>query len=133
GLRRARVRAPGLGTRDVSWVDAHVAGLTDGEAVPPAVAPGGAEADQPGPFGQIVRAPLTGTVISVAAGTGDQVAAGDELLVIEAMKMEHEVRAPTAGLVREVPAAGATVTAGDVLVVLAESGAEAAEQAQAGD
>ena len=134
GLLQALLQAPGLGTLDVSWVDAHVAELTDGEAVPPAVAPGGAEADQPGPFGQIVRAPLTGTVISVAAGTGDQVGAGDELLVIEAMKMEHEVRAPTAGLVREVPAAaGATVTAGDVLVVLAESGAEAAEQAQAGD
>ena len=48
--------------------------------------------------------------------------------------MEHEVRAQAAGLVREVPAAvGATVAAGDVLVVLAESGADAAEQAQADD
>ena len=61
-------------------------------------------------------------------------AAGDELLVIEAMKMEHEVRAQAAGLVREVAAAvGATVAAGEVLVVLAGSGADAAEQAQAGD
>ena len=139
GVLQALLQAPGLGTLDVAyvdehWVDAHVPELAGDDATPPAVAPEGAEADPPGPFGQIVRAPLTGTVISVAAGTGDLVAAGDELLVIEAMKMEHEVRAPAAGLVREVPAAvGATVTAGDVLVVLAESGADAAEQAQAGD
>jgi acetyl-CoA carboxylase carboxyltransferase component/acetyl/propionyl-CoA carboxylase alpha subunit len=139
GLLRALLQTPGLGTLDVAyvdehWADAHVPELAGDDAAPPAVAPEGAEADVPGPFGPIVRAPLTGTVVSVAAGTGDLVAAGDELLVIEAMKMEHEVRAPTAGLVREVPAAvGATVTAGDVLVVLAESGADAAEQAQAGD
>ena len=81
-----------------------------------------------------VRAPLAGTVVAVAVAPGDPVAAGDELLVIEAMKMEHEVRAQAAGLVREVAAAvGATVAAGEVLVVLAGSGADAAEQAQAGE
>jgi acetyl-CoA carboxylase carboxyltransferase component len=65
---------------------------------------------------------------------GDPVAAGDELLVIEAMKMEHEVRAQAAGLVREVAAAaGATVAAGDILVVLAGSGADAGEQAPASE
>jgi acetyl/propionyl-CoA carboxylase alpha subunit/acetyl-CoA carboxylase carboxyltransferase component len=133
-LLRAVLQAPGLGAHDVGWIDAHVAELTAGDAVPPATAAAEADADQPGPFGHIVRAPLAGTVVSVAAGTGDLVAAGDELLVIEAMKMEHEVRAAAGGLVREVSAAvGATVTAGDVLVVLAESGADAAEQAQAGD
>ena len=87
------------------------------------------------PPGQVaVTAPLAGTVVSVAAAPGDQVAAGDELLVVEAMKMEHEVRAPRAGLVQEVPVAvGATVAAGVVLVVLAESGAEPAPPAQDGD
>jgi len=133
-LLQALLRAPGLGTLDVGWVDAHVAELAAGDTVPPAVAPEDAEADPPGPFGQIVRAPLAGTVVSVAAGTGDLVAAGDELLVIEAMKMEHEVRAQAAGLVREVPAAvGATVAAGDVLVVLAGSEGGAAGQAPADD
>ncbi len=56
-----------------------------------------------------VRAPLAGTVVSVTATPGSPVAPGDELLVIEAMKVEHEVRAQAAGLVHEVPvAAGAT-------------------------
>jgi acetyl-CoA carboxylase carboxyltransferase component len=81
-----------------------------------------------------VAAPLAGTIVSVAATPGDPVAAGDELLVVEAMKMEHEVRAPAAGLVRAVPAAvGATVDAGAVLVVLAESGAETIASATDGD
>jgi len=134
-LLQAVLQAPGLGTHDVGWVDAHAAELTAGEAVPPAMAAAGAEADQPGPFGPIVvRAPLAGTVVSVSVEPGDPVGPGDELLVIEAMKMEHEVRAQAAGLVREVPAAvGVTVAAGTVLVVLAESGAADAEQAQAED
>ena len=81
-----------------------------------------------------MRAPLTGTVVSVAVTAGQPVAPGDELLVIEAMKMEHEVRAQAAGRVREVPVApGATVPAGAVLVVLAEAGPDAAGPAQAGD
>ena len=50
------------------------------------------------------------------------------------MKMEHEVRAQAAGLVREVPvAAGATVQAGAVLVVLEESPDDVAEPARAND
>src|SRR6185312_1900788 len=84
--------------------------------------------------GGAVRAPLAGTVVAIAVAPGDPVAAGDELLVIEAMKMEHEVRAQAPGLVREVAAAvGATVTAGDVLVVLAASEAGAAEQTPASE
>ena len=74
-----------------------------------------------------VRAPFTCTVLSVAVAAGGRVAPGDELLVIEAMKMEHVVRSEAAGLVQSVPfAAGATVTEGAVLVVLAASGAQAA-------
>ena len=141
-LLQALLRAPGLGTLDAGWVDAHAAELA--AVVPPSAAaetPGGDAAELPGgeaaelPGGEAaVRAPLAGTVVSVSVGPGDPVAPGDELLVIEAMKMEHEVRAQAAGLVREVPAAvGVTVPAGAVLVVLAESGADAAGQAQAED
>jgi acetyl/propionyl-CoA carboxylase alpha subunit/acetyl-CoA carboxylase carboxyltransferase component len=134
-LLQAVLQAPGLGTHDVGWVDAHAAELSGGGAggPPDEEMPGGDAAELPGGEAA-VRAPLTGTVVAVAVAPGDPVAAGDELLVIEAMKMEHEVRAQAAGLVREVPAAvGATVAAGDVLVVLAESAAGAAEQAPAGD
>ena len=130
-LLQALLRAPGLGTLDTGWVDAHAAEL--GAVVPPSAAaetPDGDAAELPG-GDAAVHAPLAGTVVSVSVGPGDLVAPGDELLVIEAMKMEHEVRAQAAGLVREVPAAvGVTVPAGAVLVVLAESGADAAGQAQ---
>jgi acetyl-CoA carboxylase carboxyltransferase component len=81
-----------------------------------------------------VRAPFTGTVLSVAVAAGDRVASGDELLVIEAMKMEHLVRAQTAGLVRSVPVTvDATVTEGTVLLVLAPSGEGAASVATAAE
>ena len=64
-------------------------------------------------------APLPGTVVKVPVGAGDLVAAGDTLVVIEAMKMEHEVRAPVAGRVGEVDvAAGDQVEAGRLLVVV---------------
>jgi biotin carboxyl carrier protein len=60
-------------------------------------------------------------VVKVHVAAGDLVAAGDTLLAIEAMKMEHEVRAPSAGRVREVDvAAGDQVEAGRLLVVVDE-------------
>ena len=129
-LLRTVLQAPGLGSHDVGWIDAHAAELAADSAGEP---PDGDTGEPPGDGGA-VRAPLAGTVVAVAVAPGDPVAAGDELLVIEAMKMEHEVRAQAAGLVREVAAAvGATVEAGDVLVVLAASGADAAEEAPASE
>jgi propionyl-CoA carboxylase alpha chain len=53
------------------------------------------------------------------------VAAGDTLVAIEAMKMEHEVRAPTGGTVTEVHVtAGEQVEAGRLLVVVDDGGGE---------
>jgi propionyl-CoA carboxylase alpha chain len=64
-------------------------------------------------------APLPGTVVKVSVSVGDQVRAGDTLLAIEAMKMEHEVKATVAGTVAEVHvAAGQQVEAGRLLVVV---------------
>jgi propionyl-CoA carboxylase alpha chain len=64
-------------------------------------------------------APLPGTVLAVHVEAGSTVADGDALVVIEAMKMEHVIRAPADAEVREVRVeVGDRVDAGDLLVVL---------------
>ncbi len=69
--------------------------------------------------GQTVRAPLPGKITHVAVRVGDRVAPSDTLVVIEAMKMENELKAVAPGTVREIRAeAGQAVNAGDVLVVI---------------
>lgn len=66
-----------------------------------------------------VTAQLSGKVLRVMAKAGDQVNAGDVLLVVEAMKMENEIKAPAAGTVKELPVSeGQQVSEGDVLVVI---------------
>jgi propionyl-CoA carboxylase alpha chain len=64
-------------------------------------------------------APMPGTVVRVAVAVGDQVAAGDPVLWLEAMKMQHRIDAPVAGVVTAVAAdAGQQVEAGTVLAVV---------------
>ncbi|MFL5714359.1 MAG: acetyl-CoA carboxylase biotin carboxyl carrier protein subunit, partial [Chloroflexota bacterium] len=66
-----------------------------------------------------LRAIIPGRVLSVDVADGDTVAAGERMLVIEAMKMQNELRAPRAGTVRGIAvAAGETVELGDVLLVV---------------
>ena len=80
----------------------------------------GASADEAAP-GE-VRAEMTGTVLEVLVGAGDEVTLGAPLLVVEAMKMEHVVTAPAPGTVTEVRSRpGATTAAGDLLVRLLPS------------
>ncbi|HUA18140.1 MAG TPA: biotin/lipoyl-containing protein [Bryobacteraceae bacterium] len=68
---------------------------------------------------QNVVAPMPGKVIRVLARKGDIVAAGQGLVVVEAMKMQNELKASRPGEVVDVRVqAGATVSAGDTLVVL---------------
>ncbi|MDG9720969.1 biotin carboxylase N-terminal domain-containing protein, partial [Streptomyces sp. DH24] len=68
----------------------------------------------------VVVAPMSGTVVAVGVSPGDVVRAGRQLLVVEAMKMEHVVRAPGSGVVDAVHArVGETVGEGAVLVTLA--------------
>ncbi|MEM9764744.1 MAG: biotin/lipoyl-containing protein, partial [Pseudomonadota bacterium] len=70
--------------------------------------------------GDKVAAPLPGLVKSIAVNPGQHVAAGDLLAVMEAMKMEHALRAPRDGEVAEVAAApGDQVAEGALLVALA--------------
>ncbi|MEV1108763.1 biotin carboxylase N-terminal domain-containing protein [Micromonospora sp. NPDC049751] len=64
-------------------------------------------------------APLPGAVTRVHVEVGQRVAAGDLLLTLEAMKLEHPVLAPTDGVVAELPvSAGGQVRTGDVLAVI---------------
>ncbi|HMD94225.1 MAG TPA: carboxyl transferase domain-containing protein [Trebonia sp.] len=97
---------------DTTWLDRHPDLLSAAAPSPdPAPVTLAAPAD-----GAAVRAPLHGTVVSVAVQAGDLVTPGTELLVLEAMKMEHVVVAPGAGLIRHLAArAGDTVAAGTLL------------------
>ena len=64
-------------------------------------------------------APLPGTVVRVEVGLGEKAAAGDVLVVLEAMKMEHTIRAPYDGAVTELRVEpGSQVETGDILVVV---------------
>jgi biotin carboxyl carrier protein len=66
-----------------------------------------------------ITAPMTGSIIEVRCSVGQEVLAGDVLLVIESMKMNNELRSPAAGVVEQVPVTpGQRVNAGDLLVAL---------------
>ena len=73
----------------------------------------------------VVRAPMQGTIVAVDVSPGDAVPAGAQLLVMEAMKMEHVVTAPVGGIVRTLEVGpGDTVYEDHPLVVLEESAVE---------
>jgi acetyl/propionyl-CoA carboxylase alpha subunit len=70
---------------------------------PSADAPGGRAPVHRGPEGTVsIDAPLLGTIVSVDVQAGDVVRPGQQIAVLEAMKMEHLVTAPCGGVVREV-------------------------------
>lgn len=83
-----------------------------GGAVQPAAS--GANTQEKG----AVIAPISGTVQSFKVENGASVAEGDLLAVMEAMKMETQIMAPCAGIVRLVAAAGEYVSAGSTLLVI---------------
>ena len=82
---------------------------------------------------QTLHSPLQAQVVQWQVQAGETVAAGDVLVILEAMKMEHEIRAPQAGQVGEVFfASGETVDEGEVLLTLRPlSGAVASPVARA--
>lgn len=80
---------------------------------------GGADTSAGAHGEQKVTAPMPGRVVRVLVAAGDTVEARQPVVVVEAMKMENELRSPKAGQVKEVTvAAGAPVEAGRVLVVI---------------
>ncbi|WP_435364366.1 acetyl-CoA carboxylase biotin carboxylase subunit [Haloarchaeobius sp. DYHT-AS-18] len=69
--------------------------------------------------GEVVEAEMQGTILSVEVGEGDEVASGDVLCVLEAMKMENDIVASRGGTVSQIAISeGQSVDMGDVLVVL---------------
>jgi acetyl/propionyl-CoA carboxylase alpha subunit/acetyl-CoA carboxylase carboxyltransferase component len=93
------------------------------------------DAEPEGPEGtRALRAPLQGTVIGISVATGDEVRAGQALMIMEAMKMEHVIAAQVSGVVRQVTVAvGDTVFEDHPLAFLEEAeiagGAGAEEEA----
>ena len=66
-----------------------------------------------------VTAPMQGTIVKVAVAVGDEVSAGDTIVILEAMKMENAVVAQRAGVVGSISVtAGDSVSAGDVVAVI---------------
>ena len=67
-----------------------------------------------------IIAPMPGRIVRVMAAAGEDLAARQPVVVVEAMKMENELRARAAGTVSEVRVTeGASVEAGAILVILA--------------
>ncbi|QOF67531.1 sodium-extruding oxaloacetate decarboxylase subunit alpha [Actinobacillus sp. GY-402] len=98
---------------DISAI-ASVAAPAAPQAAPAAAAPAPSEGGVP------VTAPMAGNIWKVVASEGQAVAEGDVLFILEAMKMETEVRAAQAGTVRGIQVkAGDSVSVGDVVMTLA--------------
>jgi len=77
----------------------------------------GVGADEKGP--KKLLAPMPGKVVRVLIGEGQPVEAGQSMLVVEAMKMQNEIKSPKKGAVQKIVAAeGANVNAGDVLAIV---------------
>ena len=70
--------------------------------------------------GEKVTSPMPGNILSVAVKEGDTVKEGQQLMILEAMKMENEILAPCAGKVTSVAVAkGSTVESGTLLCTIA--------------
>lgn len=70
--------------------------------------------------GETISAPMPGTILKVNVTNGQSVKAGDDLFILEAMKMENEIKAPFDGVISSVSVTtGASVEAGTVLCTIA--------------
>jgi propionyl-CoA carboxylase alpha chain len=99
----------------VSYVDSAVG------SVVLTAAPRFADPDAALAAGSLV-APMPGTVVRLAVQAGDPVKAGDPLLWLEAMKMEHRIAAPADGVVAELPVTvGQQVEVGTILAVVGDA------------
>ncbi|TMJ25836.1 MAG: biotin/lipoyl-binding protein, partial [Alphaproteobacteria bacterium] len=82
--------------------------------------------DSDAPEGTVpVPAPMQGTIVSLSVKDGDPVAAGQPLLIMDAMKMQHEIKSPARGYVRRIAVeAGETIYEGHALLYVEEADVE---------
>ena len=124
--RVAPVPTPAAGVRQAgARVDAvdPLAVLAFGKAKADVAAPSAAPELPEGTVA--VPAPMQGTIVSIAVAEGDAVAAGHALLVMDAMKMQHEIRSPARGYVRRIAVeAGETIYEGHALLFVEEADVE---------
>ncbi len=127
---RAHVRM-GAATRALWWCSTegmlHLS--VDGVAQSFATMGAGRAAAADAAGGPELRSPTPGTVVAVAVEQGAQVAAGDPVVVVEAMKMEHAVRAEAAGTVELRVEVGDRVERGDLLATVRPAGMETEQEA----
>ena len=89
-------------------------------AAPKPVAAPAPAAPKPAAGANVVTAPLPGTITQITVKVGDQIKAGDQVLLMEAMKMENSITAESAGTVKAILVeAGNQVQSGQALVELA--------------
>lgn len=89
----------------------------EAKAVPAPKAPASVPAAPADFKGEILRAPMPGTILSVSASVGQSVKRGEILLILEAMKMENEIVSHIDGTISGIYVQkGSTVNAGDTLV-----------------
>lgn len=87
--------------------------------VAPAPAPTPAPAPKAAATGEIVEAPMPGTIVDIKVKVGDTVKEGDLVAVIEAMKMETDLYSTKTGVVTAINAGkGASVNTGDAIITL---------------
>ena len=66
-----------------------------------------------------IKAPMTGKIISIVVNAGDEVKAEDEVVIMDAMKMEIPVYAPVDGVIKEIKVKeGDSVKTDQILIVL---------------
>lgn len=100
-------------------LDGDKKATVNGKAYDIAVSEGISAAPAASGDGKPVEAPLPGNILRICVSEGDSVAEGDVILVVEAMKMETEIKAPESGTVQSILVAqGDKVQTGQTLVTL---------------
>jgi len=110
---------------EVEETEAVITGVADAVAAPVQAPAAAAPAQAAAPSAAVsaegakVLSPMPGTILSVAKNVGDSVNEGDVIMILEAMKMENEIVAPTSGTIKQLLVSkGSTVDTDAVLAVV---------------